>query len=466
VIAKMTRRSFLGALSASFGAASSVDLRAWPFDSGQGRPVDSAQRRQGATDQQNLRIDARKLRERIEKLSTFGRPAGGAFADGVSRVAYSDADVDGRRFVMTEMKGAGLQPRIDPAGNIFARREGAGPQLPPILFGSHIDSVPDGGNFDGDLGSLGALAALEALDGAGLRTRHPLEMVIWAHEEGFAFGRGLACSRIAAGLVTSADMDAVWNGLTRADAIRKIGGDPDRIFEARRPKGSHHCYLELHIEQGGTLERSACPVGVVEGIVAIDRYEAIITGFANHAGTTPIAERHDAMLAAAHLTVAVREAVTRLPGRQVGTVGQIAITPNSPNVIPGLARLSIELRDLSSDKLVEIMDDIRARAREIAAMTRTEIALSQAMTAAPAVATPEVQSAIERAADSLGLGASRLPSGAGHDAQNMALLGPMGMIFVPSVGGVSHSPKELTHWDDCGRGADVLLRTVLEMDHL
>src|SRR5882672_690589 len=291
-------------------------------------------------------------------------------------------------------------------------------------------------------------------------------MVVWAHEEGFAFGRGLACSRIAAGDVTPADLDEVWNGMRRADAIRKIGGYPDRIAEARRAKGSHHCYLELHIEQGGTLERTGIPIGVVEGIVAIDKYDAVVTGFANHAGTTPIAERHDALLAAAHLTVAVRDAVTRTPGRQVGTVGHIEITPNSPNVIPGLARLSIELRDLSPQKLVAMMDDIRARAREIAANTQTTIEFTLIMKAAPAVATTEVQSAIERAAVSLGLGSSRLPSGAGHDAQMMALLGPMGMIFVPSVGGVSHSPKELTRWEDCARGADVLLRTVLEMDRI
>ena len=453
----ITRRSFLGGVSGSIGAAASANLRAWSL------PIPGGQ---GGADRQQPRIDGGRLRQRIERLSTFGRPAGGTFADGVTRIAYSEADVDGRRFVMAEMKAAGLQPRIDPAGNIFARREGSAAGLPPILFGSHIDSVPNGGNFDGDLGSLGALAVLEALDGAGVPTRHPLEMVVWAHEEGFAFGRGIACSRIVAGLVTGGDMDAVWNGLTRADAIRKIGGDPARILEARRPKGAHHCYLELHIEQGGTLERAGIPVGVVEGIVAIDRYEAVITGAANHAGTTPIADRHDAMLAAAHLTVAVRDVVTRLPGRQVGTVGQIAITPNSPNVIPGLARLSIELRDLSAQKLVALMDDIRARAREIAATTRTTIDFSQAMTAAPAAATPEVQRAIERAAASLGLEASRLPSGAGHDAQNMALLGPMGMIFVPSVGGISHSPAELTRWDDCTRGVDVLLRTVLEMDRV
>ena len=440
-----TRREFLASLSATAIGASRFPLRAQTKD---------------------VRIDATRLRQRIEKLSVFGRPAGGTFADGVSRTAYSDADIEGRRFVMAEMTAAGLQPRIDPAGNIFARRARSGTAGPPIVFGSHIDSVPNGGNFDGDLGSLSALAAIEALDAAGVATRHPLEMVVWAHEEGFAFGRGIACSRIVAGLIADGDMDVVWNGMTRGDAIRRIGGDPGRILDARRPKGAHHCYLELHIEQGGTLERSNTAIGVVEGIVAIDRHEALITGFANHAGTTPIAERQDAMLAAAHLTIAVRDAVTKVPGRQVGTVGQIELTPNSPNVIPGRARLSIELRDLSSQKLSGIMNDIRARAREIAASTRTTIGFTTAMAAEAAVATPEVQQAIERAAGSLGLSAARLPSGAGHDAQNMALIGPMGMIFVPSVGGVSHSPKELTHWDDCARGADVLLRTILEMDRL
>jgi beta-ureidopropionase / N-carbamoyl-L-amino-acid hydrolase len=399
-------------------------------------------------------------------LSTFGRPAGGTFADGVSRTAYSDADVEGRRFVMAEMRAAGLQPRIDAAGNIFARREGSEPSLPPILFGSHIDSVPGGGNFDGDLGSLSALAALEAVHVAQMRTRHPLELVVWAHEESFAFGRGLACSRIVAGDIKPADMDEVWNGVRRADAIRKIGGNPDRILQARREKGSHHCYLELHIEQGGTLERAGIPIGVVEGIVAIDRYDATITGIANHAGTTPIAERHDALLAAAHLTVAVRDAATRVPGRQVATVGHIEVTPNSPNVIPGLVHMSVEMRDLSPQKLAAMMDEIRARAQEIARSTQTTIEFKTMARAEPATATPEVQSAIERAAEALTLKSVRLPSGAGHDAQMMARLGPMGMIFVPSVGGVSHSPKELTSWQDCANGADVLLRAILEMDRV
>jgi len=460
--ALISRRTFLGGMmgAASFGSPS-ITLRGTARQAG-----DPAVPAHPAPPAPDLRVDARALHERIEKLSTFGRPAGGTFADGVSRIAYSDADIEGRRYVMGLMTAAGLKPSIDPAGNIFARRPSTENRLPPILFGSHIDSVPNGGNFDGDLGSLSALGVLEALQAADVRTRHPLEMVVWAHEEGFAFGRGLACSRIVAGEVTAGDMDEVWNGMRRSEAIRRIGGNPDRILEARRPKGAHHCYLELHIEQGGTLERDGVPVGVVEGIVAIDKYDAVVTGFANHAGTTPIAERHDAMLAAAHLTVAVREAVTRVPGRQVGTVGHIEVTPNSPNVIPGHARLSIELRDLSPQKLVAMMDDIRARAREIAVNTQTAIEFTQTMRAAPAGADGDVQRAIERAGQALGLGTTRLPSGAGHDAQMMAQLGPMGMIFVPSVGGVSHSPKELTHWDDCARGADVLLRTVLEMDRL
>ena len=440
----ITRRSFLGALAAA--------------------PVARAFGAGAATVLSGPRVDARRLRERLEALSLFGRPPGGAFADGVSRIAYSDADVDGRRYVIGLMNAAGLDPRIDAAGNIFGRRAGTDPSLLPILFGSHIDSVPSGGNFDGDLGSLSALGALEALDAAGLRTRHPIEMVVWAHEEGVAFGRALACSRIVAGDFKPADLDEVWNGMRRADAIRRIGGDPDRIASARRPKGSIQGYIELHIEQGGTLEKAGVPIGVVEGIVAIDKYDVTVTGFANHAGTTPMAERQDALVAAAELTIAVRQVVTREPGRQVGTVGHLEIAPNAPNVIPGMARLTIEIRDLSPEKLRRLGEAIRARAREIASATRTTIDLKPASLAPPAAASPDVQRAIERAAGSLALQTMRLPSGAGHDAQMMAQIAPMGMIFVPSIGGISHSPKELTRWDDCARGADVLLRTVLDVD--
>jgi beta-ureidopropionase / N-carbamoyl-L-amino-acid hydrolase len=442
----VSRRSFLGHVAA---APAAVILGARAVRAEQSAAV---------------RIDASALRQRIEALSVFGRAAGGTFADGVSRVAYSDADVGGRRYVLDLIRAAGLEPRIDPAGNIFARRAGTDPTRPPILFGSHIDSVPNGGNFDGDLGSLAAIAVIEACGQAKIRTRHPLEMVVWSAEEGVAFGRGLAGSRIVAGDVKPADMDAVWNGLRRGDGVRKLGGDPDRIMDAVRPKGAHHAYLELHIEQGGTLAQSSVPIGVVEGIVSIERFSAVVTGFANHAGTTPMPERQDALVAAAQLTLAVREAVTRRPGRQVGTVGHLEIVPNAPNVIPGTARMTIELRDLSSETLKVIAADVRERARAIATQTRTTITIDDLSRNPPALASPEVQRVIERAAAALSLGAARLPSGAGHDAQMMAQLGPMGMIFVPSIGGISHSPKELTRWDDCANGANVLLQSVLALD--
>lgn len=408
-------------------------------------------------------IDAARLRNRLERLSYHGRRPGGTFADGVNRVAYSTADLTARAWIIDEIKGADIVPRIDPAGNIFARFGGQ-PNRPPILFGSHIDSVPTGGNFDGDLGTFAALEVIQAVQAAKIQTRHPLEMVLWAHEESTAFGIGTAASRIVAGDLQAGDMDRVWNGMKRSDAIRRIAGDPDRIETAVRGKGTWHAYVELHIEQGGTLDKSKTPIGIVEGIVAIHRYDVVIEGQVNHAGTTPMNERHDAMVAAAQVTLAVREIASRRQGRQVGTVGRVEVEPNSPNVIPGRVTMSVEFRDLSEQVLRELGDAVKARGAAIAKDTGTAIAFTLASTNRPALATAGIQSAIGAAADASGLKSTRLPSGAGHDAQQIALLCPMGMIFVPSVGGISHSPKELTTWDDCANGANVLLKTVLALD--
>jgi N-carbamoyl-L-amino-acid hydrolase len=289
-------------------------------------------------------------------------------------------------------------------------------------------------------------------------------MVVWCSEEGVAFGRGLSGSRIVAGDIKPADLDQVWNGLKRSDGMRLLGGNPDRIMEAVRPKGAHKGYFELHIEQGGTLETAKVPIGVVEGIVSIERFNATIDGFANHAGTTPMPIRQDALIAASHLTIAVREIVMKYPGRQVGTVGHIEVSPNAPNVIPGRVEMTIELRDLSTDKLEKISAEIRARGAQIGKDTRTTVTIEPLSSNPPALAATAMQEIIERSARSLGLTTARLPSGAGHDAQMMAQLSPMGMIFVPSVGGISHSPKELTSWDDCARGANVLLNAVLQLD--
>jgi N-carbamoyl-L-amino-acid hydrolase len=449
----LSRRQFLHAAA---GAAAGAALPA---------PVFPGSLRRGAA----LTINGARLRSRLERLSQFGRAEGGTFESGVSRVAYSDADVAGRTWLLDEIKAAGLSPRLDPAGNVFVRWPAAAAGATsgvrrPILFGSHIDSVPSGGNFDGDLGTLSALEVIQACQAAGFTPRHPFEMVVWAHEESTAFGRGTAASRIVAGDLQTGDLDQVWNGLRRADGIRRIGGDPTRIEQAIKKPGEWHGYFELHIEQGGTLEKSRTPIGVVEGIVAIHRYDVTVTGFANHAGTTPMDERHDAMLAASKLVVAVNEVVRARPGRQVGTVGRIDVSPNSPNVIPGQALLSVELRDLSEDTLKALGEAIRQRAAMIAQETGTAIAMALASRNPPATAHPGMQKAINRSAERAGLQAATLPSGAGHDAQNMAVLCPMGMIFVPSIGGISHSPKERTSWEDCANGAAVLLGAVLDID--
>jgi len=406
-----------------------------------------------------LRVDGQRLRATLEGLSRFGRPEGGTFADGVSRTAYSDADIGGRAYAMGLMREAGLNPVIDPAGNIIGRRAGTDKAAKPIIIGSHIDSVRAGGNFDGDVGSMGALEVLRTLDDRKIKTRHPVEMAIWSNEEGGTVG-----STAFAGRLGPDALDNLYYGIKLRDGLKRIGGDPDRLAQAARPAGSLHAYLELHIEQGGILDKDHIPIGVVDGIVAIDRYEVTITGFANHAGTTPMPGRRNALIAAARLIEAVDSIVKREPGRQVGTVGQLAVFPNAPNVIPGRVEMTVELRDLSEAKVIALGAAVQARAREIALETSTEMHFRLSERVLPALATPAIQAHIEAAAKALGLAFIHLPSGAGHDAQLLAKLGPMGMIFVPSIDGISHSPKELSTWSDCANGANVLLHTLLAVD--
>ena len=406
-----------------------------------------------------LRINADRLQKSIEGLSQYGRTAGGTFADGVSRVAFSDADIAGRSYAIQLMKDAGMEPRIDSAGNIFGSRGGTDPSLKPILFGSHIDSVPSGGNFDGDLGSMSAIEVMRTLKENRFSTRHPMQMVIWTNEEGGLMGSGAAVGELQA-----KDLNRAPNGIPLAEGMRKIGGDPTRLQQARLSPGAFRCYLELHIEQGGFLYKANVPIGIVEGIVSIDEYEVEIHGFANHAGTTPMNERHNALLAAAKLVEAVQDAVTKEPGRQVGNVGIMQVFPNARNVVPGLVKHTIELRDLSAEKIARLADEIQKRAQEIAKETGTEIIIKKVEHDPPAAANPEIQANIEAAAKALGLETMRLPSGAGHDAQMLARITPMGMIFVPSVDGISHSPKELTRWQDCVNGSNVLLQTILLID--
>jgi beta-ureidopropionase / N-carbamoyl-L-amino-acid hydrolase len=403
-----------------------------------------------------VRVNGARLNKHLAELAEFGKNPQG----GVSRLAYSDADARGREYVMGLMRAAKLDVLIDAAGNIIGRRAGSDSKMKPLLFGSHIDSVPEGGNYDGDVGSLGAIEVAQTLAENNVTTRHPLEVVIFQNEEG-----GLIGSAAISGMLTEKELDLVSrSGKTIREGIKFIGGDPTKIASVRRQQTSIAAYLELHIEQGGILDTEKIDIGVVEGIVGINWWDVTIEGFANHAGTTPMNNHQDALLAAAKFIEAVNRIVTSVPGRQVGTVGRIQALPGAPNVIPGKVVLSLELRDLDAVKIQTLYQQIRAEADQIAKANKVTFDFKEINTNIPAPTHAGIRRLIDQSAKELGLTTKVMPSGAGHDAQDMARLGPVGMIFIPSVGGISHSPKEFSRPKDIENGANVLLQTVLKLD--
>ncbi|MEP6620894.1 MAG: Zn-dependent hydrolase [bacterium] len=402
-----------------------------------------------------LRVNGARLNACLKAFDGIGRTPGG-----INRVAYSPADLAGRAFALDQFKQAGLVPHVDAAGNIYARVDGSSAALKPILIGSHVDSVTDGGNYDGALGSFAAIEVARSLREQGVRLRHPLDVVIWQNEEGGTIG-----SKLAIGDLTDADLDKVArSGKTIREGIALTGGDAARWRDAMKKPGDIACYIELHIEQGGLLEKAGLKIGVVQGIVGLRWFEITITGFANHAGATPMDQRHDALLAAAKFTVAVNDAITSEPGRQVATVGRMTVSPNTTNVIPAEVVLTVDLRDLDSAKLAHFTERFEQLGRDIGTATGTTFVFKRLVDSAPAIANAQVMNWIDSSAMALGLSRQRMPSGAGHDAQEISRVAPMGMIFVPSVGGISHSPREFSNPEDCANGADVLLNAVIAAD--
>lgn len=404
-----------------------------------------------------LTVNGKRIESRIFELAKFGQDENGRGY----RVAYTKGDIEGRAWFMQLMKNAGLDPIIDSGGNIIGKRKGKNNSLKPIAFGSHIDMVPDGGNYDGTLGSISALEVIEVLNENKVVTNHPLEVIIFANEEG-----GLIGSRAMVGQMNDDGLKQIsQSGLVMAEGIKAIGGNPDTIQNSIRKKGDVHAFLELHIEQGGILENENLQIGVVEGIVGILDCEILIEGFANHAGTTPMKLRKDALLAASKLIIAVNEVINSMPGNQVGTVGKIKSLPGAYNVVPGKVTLGLEIRDLSWEKIEMLLSEIEKRAAAIANESKTKISfMREASFSKPALTDKTLQQKINECATALGLKTKFMQSGAGHDSQQMATIAPVGMIFVPSVGGISHSPKEFTKAEDMTNGANVLLRTILAVD--
>ena len=406
------------------------------------------------------RINASRLNRSLEELGRFGDTP-----EGMQRIAFSPADIQGREFTISLMRRAGMETRIDPAGNIIGFRAGSVPGLPAIAMGSHTDTVPAGGKYDGALGVMGAVECVQTLTDNNITLRHPVETLVFTNEEGTRFHRWLLGSRAMSGLLLPEDLVAVDDeGVTLASRMSDIGGDLSRVDEAQRAAGELAAFFELHIEQGPTLYQTGTPIGVVTGITGRALFEVEIDGMANHAGTTPMPDRHDALVSASRLVLAVQRMAAEDEICRVATTGTIEAHPNAANVIPGKARIGVEFRDVSMDALSAAETELRRAVERVSSDEGVTMQIHrQRFTSAVPIA-DSMQAMVEEAAGRSSLESQRLPSGAGHDAQALAQIAEMAMIFVPSVNGISHSPEEFTTPEDCANGAQTLLNLLTLAD--
>lgn len=397
-------------------------------------------------------IDADAFTRDLDELNRYGEGA----RPGINRIAFSPADMSGRAFVERRLADLGMDVRRDAAGNTIGRIEGSERGLAALALGSHTDTVPEGGRYDGALGVVAAMACVRALRDGGMVLRHPLEVIDFVAEEATMSG-GTFGSRAMAGLLEPASIDGpAWDGRKVRAHLEAAGIDPNGVSGARRPAGSVAAYVELHIEQGGRLASEGVPLAIVDGIVGIRRYGIVVEGVANHAGTTPMDARDDALLKALPIIAGVREIA--LAEGVVGTVGTLKVLPGGSNVIPGRVELSAELRSLDERRL----DRAAAALSELVSGAWATIVPVSAKTPVPS--SPRVMTALEAGLEGLDVRWRRMASGAGHDAMCMAAVTDVAMLFVPSRDGVSHSPMEHTDPELCLLGASALLAGLLELD--
>ncbi|HKZ07031.1 MAG TPA: Zn-dependent hydrolase [Methylomirabilota bacterium] len=405
-----------------------------------------------------LAISLPRLRAHIEALAQFGKNPNGR---GITRSCWSPAHEEARAWLLARMKEAGLTTWVDEAGNTFGKLGEGGPT---VMTGSHIDTVPEGGSLDGALGVLAGLECLHTLRDAGKRTRRPLTMVAWSDEEGrYA---GLFGSRAFTGKIEARQIPhfRAADGERLVDAMSRAGFDPMEAPKAKCDPRTLAAYVELHIEQGPHLEAARIPIGSVEGIVGNRRAWVTFIGQADHAGTTPMAWRKDAFLGAAEYALAARELVVkRGGGKSVTNFGRIEVAPGVSNIVPARATLLHEMRSLDARILDRLDAQCRALARAVARRRGLRVKVETISQSPPVRCSKRVMQAVEAACDGLGLKYRRMPSGAGHDAQNLASVTDSGMLFIPSRGGRSHRPDETSDWKAIERGGNVLLHTLLEL---
>ncbi len=404
-------------------------------------------------------VDGGRLWERLGELAEIGRHEEG----GVARLSFTPEERQAKELVASYMREAGLAVREDGAGNLFGRREGKNPGAPAVLVGSHVDSVMNGGNFDGPLGVLGGIEVLQTMQEEGVETERPVEVVAFTDEEGARFSLGMVGSRALTGVLSQEDLrHEDREGVSIAAAMREAGLDPAGVGGAARSPDSLAAYLELHIEQGKVLEGEGLPVGVVTGIAGPVWLRLSLSGEAGHAGTTPMGARRDALAAAAEV-VRIVEAEASATGSTVGTVGQIEARPGGINIIPGRVELSLDLRDIDEAVRDRVEGRIRARAEEACVLRGVGLEFGELQRLPPAPCSEEIRASIAAACEGEGIRPFSLPSGAGHDGMHVAELCPMGMIFVRSRDGISHNPKEWSSREDCEAGCKVLYSTVLDL---
>ena len=402
-----------------------------------------------------LAVDGDRLIANLNQLATIGALPNG----GVRRLAFTPEDLQGRAQVQRWMLDAGMSTRIDAAGNLIGQLPGQ-QDVPALATGSHIDTVPAGGCYDGALGVLAGIEVARTLTQNGMALKHPYEVIVFSDEEDTMIG-----GRAMAGTASLDVMDYCRkDGRPIDEAIAAVGGDWDQIAKARRTCDDICAFVELHVEQGGLMEQAGADIGVVEGIVGMQRYQIAIEGQANHAGTTPMDQRQDALVAAAQIVLAVNQLATIPPSHKVATVGALRVSPNAANIVPGQVIASLDVRDLDQSEIDGLVESLNHRMTDIAQATRTKIVMTPQLNVAPSPAAPSIQAAIADAAEALRLNYIYLPSRAGHDALEMGRITDMGMIFVPSIGGISHSETEYTNPQQCVAGANVLLRTLLDLD--
>ena len=405
-----------------------------------------------------LRVNSERFKDDFDALAQIGSTGDG----GVHRPALSEAHLEARHWFLARAAEASLETRVDGAGNHSAILRSTSPNARTLLLGSHTDSVPNGGRFDGALGVVAALEVLRTISDARMELPVHLEAIDFTDEEGTLVG--LLGSSAVAGKLSRSALQNPRSGRAALEAgLARAGLTEAGLLSVRRDPESFAGYLELHIEQGSRLSQAGIDIGVVSSIVGIRSFRLVYRGAANHAGTTPMDSRRDAALGASAFVLAARDlALTGFPGCTVN-VGQMSLKPGVFNIIPGLAELALEFRAADEERLVGLENALLELAERTGSTYGLTLDATRADACAPASMSRRAQEAIALAAESLGLTFTTLASGAGHDAQSMATLTDAGMIFVPSRDGISHSPREFSEWRDCVNGANVLLRAVLNL---